>query len=125
METKLWRSADLSKLAHVEPPFSFEAIQSLVQLCTWEDQGWQTYFRQNAIKPRTVVYEDLLDYGRRCSDGLSAIWPYSRAARCFANRVTAPAPIRRNLRRVGQKATRRAHTTANRQSLFDPPLADQ
>jgi len=61
METKMWRSADVSKVGRVEPAFNFEAIQSLVQLCTWEDQAWQDYFRQNAIEPCTVVYEDLLE----------------------------------------------------------------
>jgi LPS sulfotransferase NodH len=61
METKVWRSTDIPKVAHIDPPFNFEAIQNLVELCTWEDEGWQTYFRQNAIEPCTVVYEDLLD----------------------------------------------------------------
>jgi len=61
METKVWRSTDVSKVARVEPRFNFEAIQSLVQLCTWEDRAWQDYFRQNAIEPCTVVYEDLLE----------------------------------------------------------------
>ena len=50
METKVWRTSDVSKVAPVEPPFNFEAIQSLVQLCTWEDQAWQDFFRQHAIE---------------------------------------------------------------------------
>ena len=61
METKVWRSADVSKGAQAEPSFNFEAIQSLVQLCTWEDQTWQDYFREHAIQPCKVVYEDLLE----------------------------------------------------------------
>jgi LPS sulfotransferase NodH len=61
METKIWRTTDVSKVAAVEPGFSFEAIQSLVQLCIWEDQAWQDYFQKYRIEPCTVVYEDLLE----------------------------------------------------------------
>jgi trehalose 2-sulfotransferase len=61
METKVWRSTDVSKVAQVEPTFSFEAIRSLVQLCTWEDQAWRDYFQQHAIESCKVVYEDLLE----------------------------------------------------------------
>jgi LPS sulfotransferase NodH len=61
METEVWRSSDVSKVAQVQPSFSFEAIQSLVQLSTWEDQAWQDYFRQHTIEPCKVEYEDLLE----------------------------------------------------------------
>jgi LPS sulfotransferase NodH len=61
LETKIWRSTDVSNGAQVEPSFNFEAIRSLVQLCTSEDQAWNGYFRVNGIEPCTVVYEDLLE----------------------------------------------------------------
>jgi len=61
METKVWRSTDVYKVAQVRPSFNFEAIQSLVHLCTWEDDAWQDYFREHAIEPCKVVYEDLLE----------------------------------------------------------------
>jgi LPS sulfotransferase NodH len=61
METKIWRSTDVSSVAQVEPSFNFEAIRSLVQLCTSEDQAWDDYFRLHGIEPCTVVYENLLE----------------------------------------------------------------
>jgi LPS sulfotransferase NodH len=59
METKIWRSTDVPTVPPVDPPFNYEAINSLVQLATWEDQAWEDYFRQNAIDPCVVVYEEL------------------------------------------------------------------
>jgi LPS sulfotransferase NodH len=61
VETKVWRSSDVFRVAQIEPSFNFEAIRSLVQLCSWEDQAWQGYFGQNAIEPCRVLYEDLLE----------------------------------------------------------------
>src|SRR5579872_697273 len=40
LATKRWRSTDTTNV-QPEPPFNFEAIFSLIQLCTWEDANWQ------------------------------------------------------------------------------------
>jgi len=59
LETKVWRSTDVPKAPPIDPPFSFEAIQSLVRLSEWEDQAWQDFFQQHGIEPLVVAYEDL------------------------------------------------------------------
>jgi trehalose 2-sulfotransferase len=59
LETKVWRSTDVPKAPPIEPPFSFEAIQSLVRLSEWEDQAWQDFLPQCGIDPLVVAYEDL------------------------------------------------------------------
>lgn len=61
METGHWRSTDASKTQTREPEFNFEAIQSLVQLSTWEDDAWRDYFQINELGPLAVEYEELAE----------------------------------------------------------------
>lgn len=60
LETKRWRSTGTSS-AQSDPPFNFEAIQSLIQLCDWEDAGWQKFFERRAITPLVVEYEQFAE----------------------------------------------------------------
>jgi LPS sulfotransferase NodH len=57
LETKRWRSSDESSVQS-DPPFNFQAIQSLIQLCEWEDASWQEFFEHHAISPLVVRYEE-------------------------------------------------------------------
>jgi LPS sulfotransferase NodH len=59
LETRIWRSTDGSSGPATDPPFNFLAIDRLVQLSNWEDEGWQGYFQQHRSKPLVVAYEDL------------------------------------------------------------------
>jgi LPS sulfotransferase NodH len=59
LETKVWRSTDAELSSAIDPPFNVEAIDRLVQLSIWEDEGWQEYFRTNRFEPLVVAYEDL------------------------------------------------------------------
>jgi LPS sulfotransferase NodH len=56
LETKRWRSTDTSS-AQSDPPFNFDAIYSLIQLCEWEDADWHRFFQHHAITPLVVTYE--------------------------------------------------------------------
>jgi LPS sulfotransferase NodH len=57
LATKRWRSTDASGVQS-DPPFNFEAIQSLIRLCEWEDAGWQEFFESHAIARLVVTYEE-------------------------------------------------------------------
>lgn len=57
LETKRWRSTDTTGVRS-EPPFNFEAIQSLVQLCEWQDACWQEFFEHHALTPLVVKSEE-------------------------------------------------------------------
>lgn len=57
------RRAPAGALIHAEEAadrsISAQAIESLVQLCTWEDQEWHDFFGRAGITPLVVTYEDL------------------------------------------------------------------
>jgi LPS sulfotransferase NodH len=59
LETRIWRSTDRGTEPVADPPFNAQAIESLVQLCTWEDQEWHDYFQRAGITPLVVSYEEL------------------------------------------------------------------
>ena len=48
LETKRWRSTDRNT-RQSDPPFNFEAIHSLIQLCEWEDADWQKFFSGDEV----------------------------------------------------------------------------
>jgi trehalose 2-sulfotransferase len=60
LETGVWRSTDVGTHPHTEPPYSAQAIESLVHLCTWEDREWHDVFQRSGITPRVVSYEELV-----------------------------------------------------------------
>jgi LPS sulfotransferase NodH len=59
LETRIWRSTDRGTKPVEDPPFNAQAIESLVQLCTWEDQEWRDFFGRSGITPLVITYEDL------------------------------------------------------------------
>ena len=59
LETRIWRSTDRGTEPVADPPFNAQAIESLVQLCTWEDREWHDLFQRAGITPLVVSYEEL------------------------------------------------------------------
>lgn len=65
IQTSTWREDEQqSHESHHKPPkrelhFHFEAIDHLVQQIELHELAWQHFFHRAAIKPFTVIYEDL------------------------------------------------------------------
>jgi LPS sulfotransferase NodH len=89
LETKRWRSTDTSN-AQSKPPFNFEAIQSLIRLCEWEDAGWQEFFENHAIAPLVVRYEEFAERPEATARRIGAAALPSRA-----NQLAGPVHRRR------------------------------